>query len=508
MLPLVLVPAATWWVAQASGVPGLPGWTVPVTGAVVAGLCLVRAAAALRSSEHLAEHDPLTDLANRRGLAVAHADRDPATVHGLLLVDLDEFKQVNDTHGHDIGDALLLQVRDRLAAATGGLGTVARLGGDEFVVLLPAADAREVAERLLGSLEVPVVVDELVLRVAASVGFASEDTVVAGGSASLAELLTHADVAMYSAKRDGGSRLAEFHPEMRVAVARRYTLGSEIRRLLSGPSPEVGRLELHYQPLVELATGRAVGAEALVRWRHPVRGLLPPAEFLGVVSENDLDVRLDAIVLEEVLGQVVRWREQGRPLLPVSVNFTPDSLQEEGLADDVLTALRRFDLPTSSIHVEITEHAELPPEGPAARTLKTLAEAGIDIHLDDYGTGYTSLDYLRRFPVRMLKLDRSVVESVTADEAPLVAGVQAMADALRLAVVAEGVENFAQRDRLLALGVRYAQGYLFSRPLPAHDFAEQYLVRALPSAHGAAPGRPAATPVVGARRGQEQEPVR
>ena len=474
MLPLVLVPAATWGVARVSGVPGLPGWTVPVTGAVVAGLCLLRAAAALRSSEHLAEHDPLTDLANRRGLERAYDERDPDVPHSLLLIDLDEFKQVNDTHGHDVGDALLREVRDRLTGAAAPSGLVARLGGDEFVVLVPTADAEAVAQRVLNHLETPVVVDHLVLRVGASVGLADDES-PDGGLLPLAGLLTHADVAMYAAKGAGGGRVAPFHPDLRSAVAHRYTLGGEIRQLLAGRAPEVGHLEIHYQPLVDLRSGRAVGAEALVRWRHPLRGLLSPGEFLELVNDNDLDSTLDTVVLDDVLDQVARWRDQGRAVLPVSVNLTPDSLREEDLAARVLASLARAGVPAPLLHLEITEHERLHEDGPASRTLALLHEAGVHVHLDDYGAGWTSLDYLRRFPVRLLKLDRSVVSTVTGDGAPLVAGVQAMATALDLDVLAEGVETTGQRDRLLELGIRYGQGYLFSRPLPAAEYAEGFL---------------------------------
>ncbi|MEZ0163410.1 putative bifunctional diguanylate cyclase/phosphodiesterase [Kineococcus sp. LSe6-4] len=481
MLPLVLVPGGTWWVAQTAGVPGLPGWAFPATGALIAGLCLLRAAQALRTSEHLAEHDPLTDLANRRGLARAFEERDERTAHSLLLVDLDQFKQVNDTHGHDAGDALLLQVRDRFLAATGRRGLLARLGGDEFVVLTPASGARPVADALLHALAAPVVLDHLVLRVGASIGIAHEDGTQGGtgtpGPARLADLLTHADVAMYTAKGSGGGRAVVFRPEMRSAVAHRYTLGGEIRQLLAGRAHEVGALEIHYQPLVDLASGGCVGAEALVRWRHPRQGLLAPDRFLDLVTDNDLDVALDAAVLEEVLDQVVRWREEGRALLPVSVNLTPDSLREPDLADRVLAALARARVAPSLLHLEITEHERLHEDGPATRTLGLLDDAGVHVHLDDYGTGWTSLDYLSRFPVRLLKLDRSVVAASSDHDAPLVAGVQAMADALDLDVLAEGVETAAQREQLLRLGVRYGQGYLFSRPLPAREFADAFLPR-------------------------------
>ncbi|WP_432487910.1 putative bifunctional diguanylate cyclase/phosphodiesterase [Kineococcus sp. SYSU DK018] len=481
LLPLVTVPAALWWVAQARDVPGLPGWTVPVTGTLVAGLCLLRAAAALRASEHLAEHDPLTDLANRRGLARVHAERAAQEPCALLLLDLDDFKQVNDAHGHDVGDALLLQVSERLLAATGPDELVARLGGDEFVVLAAAARAGDVAERVLEQLRDPVVVGGLVLRTGGSVGAALPD---AGPPGPLAEQLTRADVAMYAAKTSGGDRVATYHPAMREEVARRYALSTQVRRLLAGRAPDVGHLEVHHQPLVDLASGRVVGAEALVRWRHPEHGLLPPDAFLALVSTNDLDAQLDDVVLHEVVHQLARWRDQGRLELPVAVNLTRRSLEDPALAGRVLSLLADAGVPASQLHLEITEHQQVSEDGPAAASLAGLRAAGVEIHLDDYGTGYTSLGYLRRFPVQVLKLDRSVVSAVTGDGAQLVAGVQAMAAALDLQVVAEGVETPAQRARLVELGVRFGQGYLFSRPLPAREYAERVLGPA--RAHGPA----------------------
>ncbi|MGI4894384.1 MAG: diguanylate cyclase domain-containing protein, partial [Janthinobacterium lividum] len=354
LLPLVLVPTALYWSAHVSGVHGLPGWTVPTSGAFIAGLCLLRAAAALRSSEHLAAHDPLTDLANRRGLARAFTQQASARLHSLALIDVDEFKQVNDTHGHDIGDELLLRIRDRLLLATAERGLVARLGGDEFVVLAPSEEIAGIAHRLLQSMQTPIAIEGLTFRVSASLGIAGAEA-----GTSLAELLTHADVAMYAAKATGGDTAIVFHPDMRLAVARRYTLSSELRQLLGGEAPGVGRLEVHYQPLVELATGEAVAAEALVRWKHPHEGLLPPDSFLALVNSNDLDAQLDSAVLREVLDQLGRWNDQGRRVLPVSVNLTLDSLDDPELTQRVLAALQRSGVPASQLHLEITEHQQL-----------------------------------------------------------------------------------------------------------------------------------------------------
>ena len=468
LLPLVLVPAALSASARVSGVQGLPGWSLLAAGALVAALCLLRAAAALRGSEHLAAHDPLTDLANRRGLATAY--REATGAQSLLLIDVDEFKQVNDTHGHDTGDALLLQVRDRLLQAAGKDGLVARLGGDEFVVLAPTPAIAGIAQRLLDLLEVPVLLEDLTFGVSASLGTAD-----ASADTPLAELLTRADVAMYAAKAAGGGGVVHFHPDMRLAVARRYTLSGELRQLLGSEDPGVGRLEVHYQPLVELATGEVIGAEALVRWRHPDHGLLSPDAFLALVAGNGLDAQLDSLVLREVVDQLAQWRDQGRRPVPVSVNLTLDTLHDPDLTSRVLTALERRRVPVGLLHLEITEHQQLPAVSPADRSLAELRLAGVDIHLDDYGTGYTSLDYLHRFPVQVLKLDRSVVASVCDTDAHVIAGVCAMAGALGIQVLAEGVETAEQRDALVALGVHYGQGYLFARPLPATDYADAVL---------------------------------
>nr|WP_269327762.1 EAL domain-containing protein [Kineosporia mesophila] len=473
LLPLVLVPPAVGWVAEVGGARSLPAWSVPAAGAVIAGLCLLRGSDALRSSEHLAEHDPLTDLANRRGLARAFDEAPTAAGFSLLLIDVDEFKQVNDTHGHDIGDALLLRLRDRLLLATGPEGLAARLGGDEFVVLTRTDQAAAVAERFLHTLQDPFVVGGLVLRTGASVGIAD-----AQAGTTLADLLTHADVAMYAAKAAGGMQALAFQTDMRIEVARRFTLTSQIRQLLGNENPDVGRLEICYQPLVDLRSGEVVGAEALVRWLHPEMGLLAPDAFLGLVSSNRLDAELDSAVLRDVLTQMARWRDQGLRVLPISVNLTRDSLDDPRLADQVLAALSSLELPASLLHLEITEHHQLSADTPAERTLQVLDAAGVQIYLDDYGTGYTSLEYLHRFPIRMLKLDRSVVTSLDGGQVQLVAAVNAMAVTLDLEILAEGIETQEQREQLLALGIRYGQGYLFSHPLPVADFAKSVLTTA------------------------------
>ncbi len=503
LLPLVAVPLAMWWVSRGTGALALPSWVLLLAGMLIAALCLLRASQALRLSEHLAEHDPLTDLANRRGLGTAFALSPGTAGLALLLVDVDEFKQVNDTHGHDVGDTLLLRVRDRLVQVAGTDAVVARFGGDEFVVLSRRPDPAALAADVLHSLRAPVDVRGLTLRISASVGISRGEP-----GDQLPDLLTRADVAMYSAKSAGRDKAVLFRPEMRAEVARRFTLTAQVRLLLGGDDGDdlaVGRLEVHYQPLVRLDTGAAVGSEALVRWQHPQLGLLAPNAFLNVVSSSGLDLALDRAVLGQVLDQLVRWRDQGRMVLPVSLNLTRDSLAHPDLATDVLAALDRVGVPPSWLVLEITEHQELPDGGSAARSLRTLSAAGVRTHLDDYGTGFTSLDYLHRFPVSVLKVDSSLVRAMTGDGPRLVAGIAAMAAALDMDLLAEGVETTGQLEQLLDVGVRYGQGYLFSRPLTAERFGLDVLGDV-----GAGTGapRPRPGPPPGYRGSTTGEPVR
>lgn len=487
LLPLVAVPLALWWVSATSAVPGLPTPVLLAAASAVAGLCLVRAAAALRTSEHLADHDPLTGLVNRRGLAGAYAAGTPEGGWALLLVDVDDFKQVNDTHGHAVGDELLRRLRDRLLAATAPTDVVARLGGDEFVVLTTADRARPVADAVLRSLREPVPLDVLEVRTSASIGLAGPDP-----DADLDEIVTRADIAMYATKAGGRDGLTTFEPRMRADVAHRYGLTGDLRRLLGTQTAgREGHLDVHYQPLVDLATGRPVGAEALVRWQHPRHGLLGPARFLDLVSAAGMDADLDAAILTGVVQQLARWRDQGLTLLPVSVNLTCASLLDPHLDQRVLGLLAAHAVPAHLLHVEITEHEELPTDGPAEHTLRRLADAGVAVHLDDYGIGYTSLSYLKRFPVTVLKLDRSVVEAITTgDQTQLVTGIRAMADTLGLDLLAEGVETLEQYDRLRDIGVCYGQGYLFSKPLPADDYATRVLDTTHVPRAGGQPPRP------------------
>ncbi|WP_282944495.1 putative bifunctional diguanylate cyclase/phosphodiesterase [Cellulomonas endometrii] len=465
MMPLVGAPVVLWWIASSNGSPGLPTWVLLASGSTVAGLCLLRAVRALHGSEYLADHDPLTGLANRRALARMYGTTTCERDCSLLLVDIDEFKQINDTHGHRVGDELLLAIRDRLSQPRGGVRLVARMGGDEFVVLADSEHADNLASEIVRAVREPVVIEGLELQVSASIGITDAPV-----GSDLDEGLTRADVAMYAAKAQGRDTTARFHPYMRAQVAHRFTLTSQLRALLGVDAQDVGHLVLHYQPVVNLRTGEVVSAEALVRWSHPELGLLAPAKFLNIVHDNGLDRHLDAAVLRHVVDQLESWQHRGVDLVPVSVNLTSASLADPELAPTILSLLHDADIDPGHLRLEITEHEELPSDGPAASTLAALHEAGIDLLLDDYGVGYTSLDYLHRFPIQVLKLDRSVTSNEDTPRA-LIAGITALARTLNLIVLAEGIETLEQRDMMVAQGVSYGQGYLFARPLPPHDFA-------------------------------------
>ncbi|MEJ5945465.1 bifunctional diguanylate cyclase/phosphodiesterase [Pseudokineococcus basanitobsidens] len=495
LVPVVVAAPVLWFVTRSSaGAEGLPTGAFVCAGALLAALGMLRGVAALGASERAAEHDPLTGLRNRRGLGRAFDDR-LADPDGLLLclVDLDDFKGVNDTHGHEVGDELLVAVGAGLREAAGPDAVVARLGGDEFVVLLPAVPVPPAADgpvgdvggagprrvhdatpgRLVAALQRPVRLGGQELRTSASVGVVH---VVAPSS--LPQALTRADIAMYEAKAAGKDGVTTYRPRMRTQVQRRQRLGEDLRLLLEGaPAARVGALVPHHQPLVLLETGEVVGSEALVRWHHPHLGLLPPVDFLGIAHDGGREADLDAHVLDAALAQVGAWLRAGLVPVPVSVNVTPASLLDGRLDVRVQRALRRHEVPAGLLRLEITEHEQVPASPEVVRVLRALSAEGVRLSLDDFGAGYTSLGYLQRFPVSLLKLDRSLV-TAAEDGLGLLGGIAAMAQALELDVLAEGVETPDQRRLLVELGIRYGQGHLFSPALAAADM--QALLRPAP----------------------------
>lgn len=414
----------------------------------------------------MAWQDPLTELANRTLLheRLSHALKQRRPVNeplGVLVLDLDGFKPVNDTYGHAIGDALLQQAAERLLAGVRQGDTVARLGGDEFAVLLEVRGdgglrrgGLDVAERLLASVMEPYLIDGKELSVGASMGLA-----IAGRGADADALLQQADFAMYASKDGGGGRVTVFGPELAAASTRRAELATSLRAALPA-----GELRLAYQPVVDLSTGAVLGAEALARWDHPEWGAVPPSEFVPVAEQTGLIVQLGHWALVTAARQAAEWEQAGRDL-GVAVNVSVRQLGPEFVAD-VAGVLQESGLSPSRLTLEITESLLVDDERTLA-SLRALRELGVRLSLDDFGTGWSSLAYLRRLPVHVLKLDGSFVKALGSVQANAVSRtVVRLAIDLGLEVVAEGVETVEQRDLLLSMGCHSGQGWLFGAAAP------------------------------------------
>ena len=415
--------------------------------------------------------DDLTGLGNRSLMALrlteALASRGPGEEVALVLLDLDRFKEINDTLGHHYGDQLLQLVGPRLTPVLRPEDVVARLGGDEFAVLLPgmtgANQAYDVAHRLHASLLDAFEVDGVALTVEASMGIAMSGADCADASV----LLQRADMAMYAAKRRiGGVRL--FEPEMDTHSPERLSLLSDLRLALHRRE-----LVLHFQPKVALPSARCIGFEALVRWQHPVRGLVPPDEFIGLAEGTGLIEPLTRYVLDAALAQCAVWRAAGHEHLPVAVNVSARNLLESELVQEVSTLLARHGVPASCLVLEVTESAVMADPEQASEVLTRLHALGIAVALDDFGAGYTSLAQLRNLPLKELKIDRQFVTEMAtrSDDEMIVRSIVELGHNLGLSLVAEGVEDEASAERLLASGCESAQGYHFARPIPAPALA-------------------------------------
>jgi diguanylate cyclase (GGDEF)-like protein len=451
---------------------------VPLVGVYISGRQSIRTATA----EHLARHDSLTELPNRRWFleAVGQALKNPSLrAGGLLLVDLNGFKEVNDTLGHHHGDLVLQAVGPRLAAAFRSEDLVARLGGDEFAVFMPGADsdaAQTAVQRLQDALHTPVEVDGISLELDASIGLAWYPE--HGGDVDT--LLQRADVAMYRAKASHNS-LVTYRSEDDYHSPERLVIAGDLRRALLSD-----QLVLHYQPQVELGVGRPVAAEGLVRWQHPQRGLLGPFEFIEVAERTGLIKDLTYRVLELGLADLRRWTDEGRKL-SLSLNVSVRSLLDRRFPEDVERLLALHGVDGKALTLELTESSLMVDPEVAKKTMRHLAELGVSVAIDDFGTGYSSLAYLTDLPIGELKIDKSFVRAMGSDarNAIVVRSTIELAHNLGLRTVAEGIEDAFTFERLRALGCELAQGFHMSRPLPADSLMSWW------DAHTAPPANPA-----------------
>ncbi len=423
---------------------------------------------------HQAFHDSLTGLANRALLrdrldhALARGRRSAATV-GVLFCDLDGFKIVNDTLGHDAGDLLLVEVANRFRHNLRDGDTAARLGGDEFAIAIDETSSAEMvvlAQRLLDALREPFVLDGREIFVRASIGIAdnSEDALDAD------ELLCRADIAMYSAKSRGRDRHAVFENSMQTELTRRSELFRDLRHALID-----GQLAVHYQPLIDLESGAMQSCEALVRWHHPERGSIPPDEFIPIAEESGVIIELGRMVLREACRQAARWRADTLSDFTISVNVSGHQLYDDDFVRDVEDALRSVGLPADCLILELTESTLLSDTAAVHERLEQLKALGVRLAIDDFGTGYSSLSYLHSFPVDYLKIDRSFIKSLNqADDHQshvMVRSIVSIAQNMNLGVVAEGIEDATQLAALVEAGCNTGQGFLLSRPLPPEDVA-------------------------------------
>jgi diguanylate cyclase (GGDEF)-like protein len=448
---------------------------------VIVPLIAVNRMARLASErDRVADTDPLTGLANRTALMagvdeqVAASGQRSAGEHrqhrfALLVLDIDRFKYVNDALGHEVGDRLLIEIGARLSRVAGEDGLVARLGGDEFALVASGAGdlvvARDVAGRISDLLSVPVVLDGLSLDVGGSIGIAMYPD--HGGD--FVTLMRHADVAMYDAKMRGDA-IAVYEPESDHNSPARLGLLADLRRALE--DPESTEVAFYYQPQVEMESGAVVGVEALLRWHHPVRGLIDPEELIRVAEHSGVMRLLTLRVIDDVIAQLAKWRAAGLTLR-ASINVSVRDLHTGEIVDRLADRLALHDVAPDLIQLEITEGALMADPRRVLATLQRLDKVGIALSLDDFGTGYSSMQHLRRLPLDEVKIDRSFVLGMVhdSDDEAIVRSIIELAGALGLRVVAEGVEDDRTRRLLLAAGCHVAQGWFYARPMPADDLA-------------------------------------
>lgn len=445
-----------------------------VTGAVIVFHDVSDARALTLRMSYLAQHDSLTDLPNRillndrmfQAIALAHRHKKKLA---LLFLDVDRFKHINDSLGHAVGDRLLQSVARRLAACVRKSDTVSRQGGDEFVILLSemthARDAAVIAEKILLTIAEPHHIKEHELHVTASIGI-----VTYPDDGTQAEtLMKNADVAMYHAKDAGRNTYQFFKPDMNFRAIERQAVENGLRHAL-----ERQEFLLHYQPKIDLRTGLIVGVEALIRWRHPERGLVSPAQFIPVAEECGFIVPIGRWVLREACRQAREWKECGLPRLRIAINISSVELRDKDFVAGVRRILAKTGLEPHDLELELTETFLMQDSKSTAAVLQDLKDIGVHLALDDFGTGYSSLSYVKRFPIDTLKIDQSFVRDIVtdADDASIVSAVISMGKSLHMRVIAEGIESREQLEFLQKHGCPFGQGYLFSPPLGAWEFAQ------------------------------------
>ncbi len=421
---------------------------------------------------YLATHDALTGLPNRVLMddrisqCMALADRQNQTF-AVILLDLDRFKLVNDSLGHGVGDELLKEVARRLKSVVREIDTVARLGGDEFVLIITQSPERgavqAVAHRIIESMKAPVRIAGLEIHTSPSIGIAFYP----GDAVTVETLLANADAAMYYAKQQGRNNFQCFMPRMNTATQEKVRLESDLHAAL-----EQKQFELHYQPKVNTATGVMHGAEALLRWTHPVHGSIPPAKFIPIAEECGLIGAIGAWVVREACRQARAWQLAGLPSLRVAVNLSASQFRQGNIVTIIRNALDAAGLEARFLEVELTESAVMSDPEESIAILETLSAMGVLVSVDDFGTGYSSMSYLRRFPIDKLKIDRGFINEVMSrsEDASIVRAIVSLAHSLNLKVVAEGVESTEQLEFLKTLGCDQSQGFHFSPALPAAQF--------------------------------------
>jgi diguanylate cyclase (GGDEF)-like protein len=476
-------------------------------GLTVSGRDITERRALEQKLAHQAFHDPLTSLPNRAlfmnrlSHALARTARRPEAV-AVLFLDLDRFKIINDSLGHHVGDRLLVEVSARLRECLRPADTVARLGGDEFAVLLEDIDglseATRVAERIAAVLESAFAFEGREVFVTTSVGIAFSHAGLAGPE----DILRDADIAMYHAKSKGKARYEVFDGRTQGSALDRLDLEIDLRGAVARQE-----FRLHYQPVVDLSSGRIVEVEALIRWEHRQRGLLPPSDFITLSEETGLIVPIGMWVLEEACRQARAWHAEYETKLTLSVNLSARQFQQASLVPDIAELLQDTGLPAACLKLEITESVVMQDAPATLARLHALKTLGVQLAIDDFGTGYSSLSYLKRFPIDVLKIDQAFVRGLgdNPEDTAIVRAIVTVAKNLDLSVTAEGIETVEQLTHLRELGCDRGQGYYFARPLPADPLAalfargltgttERHLV---PTRHAAqrrdaAPSRPAA----------------